>query len=1594
MYGSFPVDRSGRLRAIQRGLLILAGFAVCLICAGAALADQVAEGGGRAHVVGTGDGLIHIIPTLSDRALENGERVVVGAVIKSADGVARVTADIAGIETLELQAARVAPDPGATGLTFGQWSATWQAHDVDVPGARRITIEVTDRRGHTFSDDSLTFQWQRVLEAAAKDPEPLATNPPPAPFIGRAQVGTQDYPDLSGAQTGTGGLERLDAARFPELNFFATAVVDDLTSHAYFGTSTSPGWVVKVELGDNQGPPRLAESPLQLGDADSFLQCGVIDPASNVAYFGTFTSPARIVGIQLNPMTYLGSIPLSGGNDFLWSCVYDAPNQVGYFGTDTAPGRIVKVDLDPAEPVPTELETEVLQPGEDFLHCAVLDTSTTHAYFGTYTEPGRVVKVRLGGNFGRVGGVTLEPGENYLSAAAIDQVNQVAWFGTDTEPARVIAVRLGGVFDDLENPTRLAAGTLISNQRYDFISDGYSDSDKGYLYFSFFETRGNLVKLEVENTASAPVLVSPPPGVGDFTTTEGQFLTMVDNADFAYLGSQSVPGLVVKAAQGRGDVAPRRLNALTFPLNGPDAFTCAVLDDTTTPGIAYFGTFAGNAVSPTDNAYVVKVLLGDETNPPVELGRLELTDAELLSCAVIDTLSSPTYAYFGTYTRPGEILKVALGAPLAPPTLVDRLTLNAGDDVLATAVIDTTSTPTYAYFGTDTSPGRVIKVDTRRGVNTLPAVYSSLVLPAGLDRLRCSAIDAVTSPAYAVFGTGTSPGRVIKMAIGPTVTPTFLTSVQLAAGDDDLRSVILDPINDYAYFGTRTRPGRIVKVDVGATTPARLGATELLDGEDFIYASAIELRDPAENLGLFATRTDPSRIIAVGLPLDDRLPLRRRAELLEPGEAQMEAVVWDTRFGLSLWGSNAFPGRMVQVSSQNLRREPWRRLSNLVPQERIESGEETLSCAIIDPERNMAYFGTWSIPARIIPVYLGRNLEDAPRFVASNVIELQRKDPNDTSRPFQSRLRTAVIDPVNKYGYFGTETAPAWVVKVKLGTHINSDPTTAVNALLLEPGEDYALCSVIDTTTSPSFALFGTFGTTSSRIVKLLLGDGDSTPTRVGSLPEVDQTPITDISTAIMLSDPASPFSARYAYFGTDTAPGRIYKVRTGARNTTFSMDSDNPLILNLGEDSLRTAVIDGNGEFGYFGTHTDPGRVVKVNLRPNDALPPERVGALRLNSDELRPATGVTDSTFQPGFTRSNDQFAYFATWNTPSKLVKVRLGDATTSPTRVGMLALPSTDGRVWSSVIDLTRNMMYVGTSDFVGKVVRVALGQSGFVKAMRVVVPLNFSIGEYFLTNIWFYSFAPVGNLRFAIYDDSDPRRLMWRSGPVANNRDERFLYYPLHKGVDGKLVTSPTLARGNYWLAWQTDTAAPVASYLASDPGPPFFRQPGFSLLRRFSDFPNAIASTQYTTTSENWTIGFTHNQFEADVDPLSVLFPPQRIQPAAPETTRTISITNYGTSGTVNLSIGGFDNDDFTTTTAAPPSQFVMFYGDTVDVEMISWPNDIGPNSGLKQAFLTFSTEDPTESYAGGDESLIRVELIGTALPFNQVSADVWPLLE
>src|SRR5262249_51959437 len=84
-------------------------------------------------------------------------------------------------------------------------------------------------------------------------------------------------------------------------------------------------------------------------------------------------------------------------------------------------------------------------------------------------------------------------------------------------------------------------------------------------------------------------------------------------------------------------------------------------------------------------------------------GTLSLARGDsFLECAVVD--SAAGFAYFGTATNPGAIVKIRL----SDFTRVGALTLPPGEDGVSAAVIDPAAG--FAYFGTINAPTSIVRI--------------------------------------------------------------------------------------------------------------------------------------------------------------------------------------------------------------------------------------------------------------------------------------------------------------------------------------------------------------------------------------------------------------------------------------------------------------------------------------------------------------------------------------------------------------------------------------------------------------------------------------------------------------------------------------------------------------------------------------------------------------------------------------------------------------------------------------------------------------------------------------------------------------------
>jgi|GEM_PF-2470854 len=753
-------------------------------------------------------------------------------------------------------------------------------------------------------------------------------------------------------------------------------------------------------------------------------------------------------------------------------------------------------------------------------------------------------------------------------------------------------------------------------------------------------------------------------------------------------GTTTVTNMVIN---GTGKVVMATNGILQIMGNGTPLSGSGTLDVTTnTPNtVEYKGNGVTNitAATPVTAYHHLKLDPGTATGFNLT-SQTDSTENDLTS-AVVDPKNG--FAYFGTGTSPGVVVKYRM----SDSKTLAILTLNSGENNLYAATIDTDNG--FAYFGTRTSPGIVVKVNLANFTRV-----NAITLNTGENQLRSAVID--TAGGYAYFGTESSaPGIVVKIQLSDF---TRNAALVLNAGENNLRSAAIDTTGGYAYFGTDTSPGIVVKVQLSSFT--RQAGLTLNSGENFLTSAGI---DTINGNAYFGTDTSPGIVVKVQLS-----SFTRQAGLtLNSGENNLESGSLDAYNGYAYFGTNTSPGIVIRVKLSNFSRDSAITLNisfltssaidtsggsvlfgtftntgyvvqiSLTNFTRISGlilngGENQVETAVIDTKNGFAYFGTYTSPGIIVKVRLSDNTRVGALTLNSG----------------ENKLRASVIDVVNGFAYFATATAPGIVIKINLSSF------SRVGSITLNAGEDNVFSGVIDTINGNAY--FGTAPANAPGIVvKIQLSDF----TRNAAL-TLNSGETTLLSAAI---DPVNGF----AYFGTSTSPGVVVKVRLSDFTRVGA------ITFNAGENQLGSAVIDTINGFAYFGTLTSPGIVVKVRL--SDFT---RRAGLTLNTGENKLSNAVFDTI--------ND-FAYFGTNTWPGSVVKIRLTDFTHNGVLFLVPGLGGTgEAYLTCAVVDETKGVAYFGsTGNTPSVIVKIGLGDNatmiiGTAAGQTLKVNGNLTIGN--------------------------------------------------------------------------------------------------------------------------------------------------------------------------------------------------------------------------------------------------------------------------
>ena len=245
-------------------------------------------------------------------------------------------------------------------------------------------------------------------------------------------------------------------------------------------------------------------------------RCRSIFSDGSYLYAGLFTSPGKVVKIDLTDFTKVATLTFDTGENYCYTLFSDGSYL--YAGLWIAPGKVVKIDLADF----TKIATMTLDTWEN--GCCSLFSDGSYLYVGLYTSPGKVVKIDLA-DFTKIATMTLDTWENGCCSLFSD--GSYLYVGLYTSPGKVVKI-------DLADFTKIATMTLDAGECccLTLFSDG------SYLYAGLFAAPGKVVKIDLADFTKVAIL--------SFDTGENACYTLFSDGSYLYAGSDAAPGKVVK----------------------------------------------------------------------------------------------------------------------------------------------------------------------------------------------------------------------------------------------------------------------------------------------------------------------------------------------------------------------------------------------------------------------------------------------------------------------------------------------------------------------------------------------------------------------------------------------------------------------------------------------------------------------------------------------------------------------------------------------------------------------------------------------------------------------------------------------------------------------------------------------------------------------------------------------------------------------------------------------------------------------------------------------------------------------------------------
>jgi hypothetical protein len=405
--------------------------------------------------------------------------------------------------------------------------------------------------------------------------------------------------------------------------------------------------------------------------------------------------------LHAGPLQRIGhlELPLIAGNKGLYAAGIDSANGYAYF----IGSYIFKLDITGSLPVQVG---PAVSSGQ-FIECDI-DPAAGYLYL---PKNGTINRYSLGaGNAAVTSAGSYFINANTTSSSLViddsdpNPANHYGYFMYSGTPATVYKIALS---------TMTVVSSLPLNSGENNFAFGTIDTKNGYAYFGAWSIYTNptipqVIKIKLTPGTNAPIRI----GIANLdTVVQSLWAHSIDTVHgYLYFGTDNGttnPDTVYKVQLGTGDVAPTPVGSIQLH-TGEFQLTSSVIDPV--GGYVYFGN---------DNTYPGRVfqILLNGPNPPVEIGYLQLQG--------------------GTSTPPPD-------GTSSSNTAGNGVPLPYGEVYLRSAVYDPVRG--YAYFGQDSGPNQVVKVQLARDV---PVITSTAKLPDTSFQLHFTHTPFVTSTAWA-----------------------------------------------------------------------------------------------------------------------------------------------------------------------------------------------------------------------------------------------------------------------------------------------------------------------------------------------------------------------------------------------------------------------------------------------------------------------------------------------------------------------------------------------------------------------------------------------------------------------------------------------------------------------------------------------------------------------------------------------------------------------------------------------------------------------------------------------------------------------------